>query len=133
MTERHGIAGSARGEALPPDRAGACVRVPLDAPPTPRWSSVLTAHLATALTGHRAVGHLRLNRLVQGHEIVLEGVEEAEAERLGPALREAIAAANRACCADDDDAAERPCNMAQQEADRLARTVEAGARVSRHG
>jgi hypothetical protein len=128
MSESHAIAGPARGDCLPTDRVGACVRLPLDGPPTPRWSDALTARLATALTGHPAVGHLRLNRLVQGNEIVLDGVEAAEADVLGPVLREAIAAANRTCGGDQRPAIEAAANIEQHEADRLARTVEAGVR-----
>ena len=130
MTESHTIAGPARGECLPPDRVGACVRLPLDGPPTPRWTEVFTARLATSLTGHPAVGHLRLKHVVQGAEIVLDGVEPAEADRLGPVLGEAIAAANRACARESEPVGlARPANMEQQEADRLARAVEAGVRV----
>jgi hypothetical protein len=126
MTERHAIAGPARGEARPPGCVGACVRLPLDAPPTLRWSEILAARLATRLTGRAGVGHLRLDHVVQGTEIVLDGVERTEADHLGPVLREAIAAANRACPADDP--ADRPRNMDPEEAERLARRVEAGVR-----
>lgn len=126
MTEHHGIAGPARGETLPADREGACVRIPLDGAPTPRWSSALTAHLATGLTGHGDVGHLRLDRVVQGTHLVIEGVESAEAERLGPVVRAAIDAANRACHGVDE--ASGPRNMEQAEADRLARAVAEGAK-----
>jgi hypothetical protein len=129
MTESHAIAGPARGECLPRDRVGACVRLPLDCPPTRRWSEALTAHLAVSLTGHPAVGHLRLDHLVQGADIVLEGVEPAEAEQLGPVLRDAMSAADRACGDDAQDG--QQWNMEQQEADRVAGTVEAGARISR--
>ena len=130
MTETHAIAGPARGECLPPDRVGARVRLPLDRAPTPRWSEVLAARLAASLTGHPAVGHLRLNHLVQGSEIVLEGVEPAEAEHLGPVLREAISAANRGCSDSAHKGGDEARNMEQREADRLARTVEVGVRVS---
>jgi len=129
MTEHHRIAGPARGETLPADRAGACIRLPLDSAPTPRWSSALTAHLAAGLTGQPAVGHLRLNRVVQGADLVLEGVEPAAVECMGPALQAAVAAANCAC--DDDGETPGPRNMAQEEADRLARAVGAGARPAR--
>jgi hypothetical protein len=104
------------------------VRLPLDGAPTPRWSAALTARLAVALTGHPAVGHLRLNHLVQADEIVLDGVEAAEADLLGPVLREAIAEANRTCGGDPSPAVEVAGTIEQQEADRLARTVEAGVR-----
>ena len=126
MTEHHTIAGPARGEALAADRAGARVRLALDSAPTPRWSSALTAHLAAGLTGHASVGHLRLNGVVQGADLVLEGVEPEAAERMGPALLAAVIAANSAC--EDDGAAAGPRNMEQVEADRLARAVGDGAR-----
>jgi len=123
MSEHHEIAGPAQGEPLPEHRVGACIRVPLDSAPSARWSRALNAHLATALTGHPAVGHLRLNHLVQGSEIVLEGVETAEADALGPALRDAVAAANGSC--GSEPGASGPPNMNQQEADRLAKAVSA--------
>lgn len=120
MPEHHEIAGPAHGEPLPENRVGALVRVPLDSAPTARWSRALGAHLATALVGHGPVGHLRLNDLVQGASIVIEGVEPAEAEKLGPALREAVEAANQ-LCGDDDPPG--PRNMGQPEADRVAKIV----------
>jgi hypothetical protein len=126
MAEHHEIIGPARGEPLPRPRVGACIRIPLDSPPGARWSDVLSSHLANSLTGHAAVGHLRLNHLVQGSMIVLEGVEEAEAEILGPALREAIEAANQAAV--HDAPASEPGNMDQHEADRLAELVAAWSR-----
>jgi hypothetical protein len=126
MTERHSIVGPARGETLSSGQVGARVRLPLESAPTRRWSDAMSARLATSLTGHAAVGHLRLNQLVQGSDIVIEGVEPAEAEQLGPALRAAIEAANRAC--DHDPAAGDPPNMAQVQADDVARDVEAGVR-----
>jgi hypothetical protein len=129
MSERHAIAGPARGECLPEDRVGACVRLPLDGPPSLRWSDALTAHLAVALTGHPGVGHLRLNHVVQGADIVLEGIEPVDAEDLGPAVRAAMEAADRAC----ERAPEEECrrNMEQVVADRVARAIEAGVRVGR--
>jgi hypothetical protein len=126
MAEHHEIIGPARGEPLPRPRVGACIRIPLESPPSPRWSQVLGAHLANSLTGHPAVGHLRLNQLVQGSVIVLEGVEEAEAEVLGPALREAIDAANVTMM--NDPSTPEPGNMDQGEADRLAKLVSAAVR-----
>src|SRR4051794_20352611 len=97
MNETHAITRPARGGCPPPRPVGACVRLPLECAPTARWSEALAAHIASAVTGHPAVGHLRLNHLVHGSEIVLEGVEPAEADALGPVLRDAIAAANCAC------------------------------------
>jgi hypothetical protein len=122
MPEHHEIIGPARGEPLPADRAGARIRVPLDASPSPRWSGALTARLATGLTGHPAVGHLRLNGVVQGPDIVLEGVEQREAELLGPVLRAAIDAANHACAATDDQPP-TPLNMDAAQARDVAHAV----------
>lgn len=124
MAEHHRITGPARGEPRPADREGACIRVPLDASPSPRWSSALTAHLAKGLTGHPAVGHLSLNGAVQGPDIVLEGVETREAELLGPVLREAIEAANRACAGEDQGLCP-PLNMDPAQAQEVASAVTA--------
>ena len=129
MSEHHAIAGPAKGECLPADRVGACVRLPLDAPPSLRWSEALTAHLAVSLTGHPGVGHLRLNHVVQGADIVLDGIEPIVAGHLGPLLRNAIDAANRAC-ERDPEAASCP-NMEQWRADQVARAIEASVRVGR--
>ena len=128
MAEHHEITGDARGAARDAGCVGASVCIPLDAAPSKQWSHVLTVHLASELTGHPGVGHLRLKHVVQGSDIVLDGVEASEAELLGPALRRAIDAANRVCAGDGDGAPERP-NMPQEEADRLARSVCAGARA----
>jgi hypothetical protein len=125
MPETHAIAGPARGETLPPGHVGACVKFPLDAPPTARWSDALTARLATSITGHAGIGHLKLDHLVQGADIVLEGVEPDAAEDLGPALKDAIAAANRVC----EDDGPSACNMEPREAEKMAQAVEAGART----
>ena len=94
MSETHQISGVPRGEPLAADRVGACVRVPLTGAPSPRWSRALCAQLANELTGHAAVGHLRLGEVVQGSDLVLEGVEEREAPELGESLRRAVAAVN---------------------------------------
>jgi hypothetical protein len=126
MTERHAIAGPARGETLSSGRVGARVRLPLESAPTPRWSDAMSARLAASLTGHAAVGHLKLDHLVQGNEIVIDGVEPAEAEQLGPVLCDAIEAANRVC--EGEPAAGKPSNMPQARADDLARSVQAGVR-----
>jgi hypothetical protein len=128
MTERHAIAGPARGETQSSGCVGARVRVPLDSAPTPRWSGAMSARLVASLTGHVAVGHLKLDHVVQGSDIVLEGVEPAEAEQLGPALLASIEAANRIC--DAELAVEEPRNMPQIQADELARSVDAGARMT---
>jgi hypothetical protein len=97
MSEDHQIVSRARGEPLPEGSTG-------------------------LLVGHAAVGHLRLNvsDIVQADQIVLEGVEKREAPALGDALERAIDAANRA----STDAPNPPPNMAQKEADGIARTIE---------
>ena len=118
MSETHHIAGSARGEPLPAGRVGARVRVPLSGSPSPRWSRALSARLANELSGHAAVGHLHLDEVVQGCELVLEGVEEPEAPILGDSLVRAVEAAN-ACLQDGGDPAP-PANMAREQADRIA-------------
>ena len=120
MAEMHRVAGPPRGEPLASGRVGARVRIPLSGTPSPRWSRVLTARLSTALTGHPAVGHLDLDGLVQGADIVLEGVEATEAGRIGPALDGAIEAANRDSEHGEQAAREAACNMSQDEADAIA-------------
>src|SRR5215218_6438715 len=102
MTERHRIVGSASGEPLPDGRVGVRVRIPLSGCPSGRWSRDLSARLANELLGHPAVGHLRLNDIVQGDQIVLEGVEEREAPLLSSALARAVAATNADCTTDPE-------------------------------
>ena len=118
MSEIHHIAGSAHGEPLPAGRIGARVRVPLSGTPSPRWSRALSAHLANELTGHAAVGHLHLDGVVQGSDLVLEGVEEREAPVLGDCLMRAVEAAN-ACVPQDGEACPE-ANMPRAEAARIA-------------
>jgi hypothetical protein len=124
MQERHYIAGAARGEPLPEGRVGARVRVPLSGTPSPEWSKLMTAHLTASLVSHGPVGHLCLGEAVQGAEIVLEGVEDAEAPRLGQALREAVDAANRAV----ERVGSPPArgNMDRAHADRVAAALDLG-------
>ena len=129
MSECHYIAAAARGEPLPHGRVGARVRVPLSGTPTSAWSRLMCGHLAAALVGHGPVGHLHVDDIVQGAEIVLDGVEDGEATRLGHAIREAVGAANRA-----SERMERPVerfNMEQAHADRVA--AELGLRDERPG
>ena len=117
MSETHQIAGAPRGEPLAADRVGARIRVPLSGgAPSPRWSRAVGAQLTNELSGHAAVGHLRLGEIVQGTDLVLEGVEEREAPDLGACLERAVAAAN-ACVA---DAAPPSANMPQAAADAIA-------------
>jgi hypothetical protein len=123
MSERHRIAAEARGEPLPAGRVGIRVRIPLSGCPSPRWSRDLSARLTNELVGHEAVGHLRLNDIVQGDQLVLEGVEASEAPALAEALRRAVAATNEAC----PDAADRSSRRARGEAQSIAHQVTPGA------
>src|SRR5512133_3885073 len=97
MSERHTIISEARGEPLPTGRVGARLYVPLSGSPSGRWSRDLSARLTTELAGRSAVGHLRLNDIVQGDHIVLEGVEEGEASHLADARQRAGEAADGGC------------------------------------
>jgi hypothetical protein len=120
MAERHTIVSEARGEPLPSGRVGVRLYVPLSGSPSGRWSRDLSARLTTELTGRSAVGHLRLNDIVQGDHIVLEGVEEREASALAAALRRAVDATNDAC----EDRAEPPDeNMPRHTADAIAQRI----------
>ena len=122
MPEGYQIVCQARGEPLPEGCTGVRVRVQLSGCPSRRWSVDLAARLCQELVGHAAVGHLRLNvnDIVQADQIVLEGVEQPEAPALGAALGKAIDGANRASTA----APNPPPNMARNEADGIARTIE---------
>jgi len=116
MPETHQIAGDPRGEPLAAGRVGARVRVPRTGPPSPRWSRALGAQLANALTGHAAVGHLRLSEVVQGSDLVLDGVEDREATALGECLQRAVAVTNESLNPDPPPSA----NMPQAAADAIA-------------
>ena len=130
MPERHYIAGPARGEPLPVGRVGARIRVPLSGAPTTTWSRLMCGHLTATLVGHGPVGHLHdLDETVQGAEIVLEGVEDEEASRLGGAIREAVDAANRARERMEQSVVR--LNMDQAHADRVA--ADTGLRDERPG
>lgn len=126
MSEEHQIVGLARGEALPEGRVGVCLRFPLSGTPSARWSRDLTARLGGELTGRAAVGHLRLNQIVQGREIVLEGVESDEASHIAGAVERAVDAANDDC-ADNKHVDERE-NDPQTTAHALAHEVGASQR-----
>jgi hypothetical protein len=120
MAEEHTIVGPARGEPLPVGRVGVRLRIPLSGAPSHRWSRDLSARLTAEFTGHPEVGHLVLNDVVHGHEIVLDGVESGEADALAEAIERAVEATNRACeDAPDDSVAMKP----REEADAIARTV----------
>jgi hypothetical protein len=121
MSEHHRIVGEGRGERLG-DRVGVRVRMRLSGCPSQRWSRDLSARLANELVGHPAVGHLRLNNIVQGDQLVLEGVEARETQTLAVALRRAMDATNHTC--PDDEQSARPT---EREADAIAQTIAVGA------
>ena len=107
------------GEPLSAGSVGVRVRVQLSGCPSRRWSRDVSARLASELVGHAAVGHLRLNELVQGDQIVLEGVEESEAPALAAALERAVNATNQVPAA----RAESTANIAQEQADAIAEQI----------
>jgi hypothetical protein len=119
MTEQHRIVGPASGEPLPGGRVGVRVRIPLSGCPSRRWSRDLSARLSNELVGHPAIGHLRLNDIVQGDQIVLEGVEQREAPLLWDALARAVTATNAECSTQADPAA----NVSQPRADAIANAI----------
>jgi hypothetical protein len=124
MFEDYRIVGQPRGEPLPAGHIGVRVRVPLSGYPTRRWSLDLGSRLVRELAGHAAVGHLRVNvdDVVQGDQIVLEGVEASEATELAGALQRAVDSANRA----STDAPNDSQNVTQGEADSIANDIAAG-------
>ena len=121
MTENYRIISEARGEPRGAGHVGVCVRVQLSGFPSHRWSRNLGGRLTNELAGHAAVGHLRMNidELVQGDQIVLDGVEAHEAPALGDALRRAVDGANRATTEEADHAP----NVPQREANDIARQI----------
>jgi hypothetical protein len=126
MSEEHCIVGLASGESLPEGRVGVRVRFALSGSPSPRWSRDLRARLMLQLAGHPAVGHLRLNDVVQGSEIVLEGVESAEASSLAGAVERAVDAANDDCA--DGEGGDQSRKVRQPEANAIAHEVRASQR-----
>jgi hypothetical protein len=130
MFEAHRIVDRPSGEPLPVGRVGVRLRVPLSGSPSPRWSRDLSARLSNELTGHAAVGHLRLNDIVQGDHIVLEGVEAREAPNLAGALRRAVDATNQAC-ASAEGPSPTASNVAEHEAVAIAAQVRIGDRRDR--
>jgi hypothetical protein len=130
MAEEHTIAGPAKGEPLPMGRVGVRLRIPLSGGPSRRWSRDLSARLTAEFTGHPSVGHLVLNEVVQGHEIVLDGVESGEADALAGAVERAVDATNRACADAPDDSVPL---KAREEADAIARTVAEHQRLGGQG
>lgn len=123
MSEHYEIISHARGEPRPAGCVGVRVYVPLSGCPSRSWSEALGAHLTTELTGHAAVGHLRINvnEIVQGDQIVLEGVEPSEAPALAQPLQRAIDGANRTATTDLHQAP----NATQQEAQAIAGQIDA--------
>jgi hypothetical protein len=122
MPEEHQIVSESHGEPLPAGRVGVRVRLQLSGCPSARWSSALSANLYREFIGHAAVGHLRLDDIVRGDEIVLDGVEESEAPTLAATLRCAIDATNGNLTGEADPTA----NVAQEEADAIAHQVDLG-------
>jgi hypothetical protein len=123
MPEYYEIISDARGEPRPAGCVGVRVYVRLSGCPSRGWSQALGARLATELTGHAAVGHLRINinEIVQGDQIVLEGVEPSEVPALAQSLQRAIDGANRAATTDPH----RAPNATQQEAEAIAGQIDA--------
>ncbi len=118
MFEHYEIISHARGEPRPAGCVGVRVYVRLSGRPSRGWSQALGARLATELTGHAAVGHLRINinEIVQGDQIVLEGVEPSEAPGLAQPLQRAVDSANQAATSEPH----QPPNVTQREADAIA-------------
>jgi hypothetical protein len=126
MTEDHQIVGESHGEPLPAGRVGVRVRLQLSGCPSPRWSTALSANLYKEFLGHPAVGHLRLDEIVQGDQIVLDGVEKREAPTLAGTLQRAVDATNKTCIQASDPTA----NVAQSDADAIARQIGLGSEPS---
>jgi hypothetical protein len=118
MSENYSIISRARGEPRSLGDVGVCVRVQLSGHPSRRWSRDMGARLTTELIGHPGTAHLcvNVNELVQGNEIVLDGVEDLDAPALADALRRAIAAANQT----EMHQADHAPNVTQGTADAIA-------------
>ena len=118
MSEHYEVIGRAHGEPRPVGCVGVRVRVGLSGFPSRWWCHAFAGRLVTELTGHAAVGHLQINinELVQGDQIVLEGIEQPEASALAEPLQRAIGAANHATTAESHPRR----NMSQREADAIA-------------
>jgi hypothetical protein len=116
MSEHHQIVSDASGEPQVTGSVGVRVRIRLSGCPSRRWSHLLRSNLSKELIGHSSVGHIRLNGIVQGDEIVVEGVEASEAPTLAGSLQRAVEATNRAEIHEDN----APGNMAQTDADAVA-------------
>ncbi len=118
MSEQHEIIGQAGGEPRAAGCVGVRVRVRLSGCPSRQWSQALAGRLATDLAGHASVGHLRINinEVVQGDQIVLDGVESSEATALAQSLQRAVDGANQAATGEPN----RGRNVTQREADAIA-------------
>jgi hypothetical protein len=119
MSEHHQIVSDASGEPQAAGSVGARVRIRLSGCPSRRWSHALRSNLSKELVGHASVGHIRLDGIVQGDEIVLEGVEASEAPTLAGSLQRAVEATNQAEIREDNP----PRNMAQADADAVAHQI----------
>jgi hypothetical protein len=117
MSERHSIIGKVRGDPLPAGRVGIRLHVRLSGSPSGRWSRDLGARLTNELTGEPSIGYLSVNDIVQGNQIVLDGVEERAARNLATALHRAVDATNDACEEPDRPAG---ANMPRRKANAIA-------------
>ena len=122
MSEHHQIVSDASGEPQATGSVGVRVRIRLSGCPSPRWSQALRSNLSKELVGHTSVGHIRLDGIVQGDEIVLEGVEASEAPTLAGSLQRAVDATNQAEIQEERP----PRNMAQADADAVAEQITFG-------
>jgi hypothetical protein len=118
MSEDYRIIGPPRGEPRSLGDVGARVRVRLSGHPSRRWARDLGAQLTRELVGHPGAAHLRVNvdELIQGDELVLDGIESRETPALAGAIRRAVDAANQAV---GGETAGVP-NLSQGEADVVA-------------
>jgi hypothetical protein len=123
MLEDYRIVSPPRGEPRAAGAVGVRVRIRLSGAPSRRWSRDMGARLTRELVGHPGAAHLRmkLDDLVQGDEIVLDGVEDHDASGLATALRRAVDAAN-----DHAEQADPTPNISQGEADALASHIPIG-------
>jgi predicted RNA-binding Zn-ribbon protein involved in translation (DUF1610 family) len=121
MSEDYRIVGPARGAPRALGEVGVCVRVQLSGHPSRRWSRDMGARLTKELVGHPSAAHLHVNvdDLVQGDEIVLDGVEDRDTAGLAGALQRAVDGANQA----EIDEADRAPNVTQNEADAVASSM----------
>ena len=128
MSEGYRIIGQLRGEPRALGDVGVRVRVQLSGHPSRRWSRDLGAQLTQEFVGHPGTAHLRVNvnELVQGDEILLDGVEDRDTSALADSLWRAVEAANRA----NTDKARCVPNVTQREADTVASHIPLGD--SRH-